>query len=1709
MPVIRRNLEKEDIEIVFEGMPSKEIRAYLKSRFFRWYPPAQLWRKKYNDDDWNVMHEYFEQSTSDVTDESELGIGIEIEKEHTDDPEAAKKIALDHLKEDPYYYSKPKPKDWGKKEIEKEGKKAASPVGVKTIVIDPVKNDKSINDIIAETKIKNYVPSNDDMQYMYALLSAHKDKTLNDICEIIYNYKVENHGDAPIERENTTAQEFVFRLMKSFIENEWDGKVIPEKQRFDFSDVFATVHPPELILPPKGPTKTTKPVPATITELVRCFKDMVSHEDIRPAMKYIYRDDTGIVATDAYVLVHVPTDMGEPDTYYEPKTSQVFSTGSKINFTPFPKFKSIIPTDFEFTSNEVDLGKLLAILAPYENTYKIIKPNSNFAKSAFVTVKINDFERIYDSYKLFQVFDALYCQGTRFITLSYPENKILGVVIHDVSNEEMLGIVMPIASGDYSGFGSFFVDLTSEMTGIEKEAGATLKSPLLQSVIERDYTKGSYYENPYTPPIEGDNTKAFSFDDEKKEILLPDETEVAAALGKESFENGLMRTPAHDPKLMNLLKGRAVGESAPILSAWLKAWDKANLSAPIPDVLEENNKHYPKKDILGNDILTAEQWNKLSEEEQKKIDHTITGPVTNLQGKTFNVDKGLVPFLQRILNLGLNSGQSDSGMFADHPNYRHVKTGEMYHPSMGGTSAYITFWKPEATQIKATGRNVNTQEQIEIIREIATNLGLAVNDHNVFFQPSLNIHFPQANDGASHAQLTEEANALTSKNHPGLHESDFMKWLDIRGDVSEPIIIEKHGGMKHYTDEEIAGIWEKFVSNLEAQISKSEPELKENTPIKEVFKAAGEKYQGEASEIMLGRGQTRQRFLTFSDDSKPADRLKVYLVDGNLVRKDHIEFTMGGHGYIYDWIPKDEIWVDENLWEKKDDLNATIHHEILEVRKMRDEGMTYDEAHEFANEKEEEVRNKSKAAMEPEKTTKDDVLKTTRANLRKLKSFLSDFQYSHLSEMIKSEESDYFIGLVNGLAKTIDEMPGTYETEDIKTPDKIIYLHYFNNDSHWYIIEKDKGQSRKEEKEAGLEYGRQYQAYGYAILNGDLEMAEWGYVNIEELREFDAQLDFNWIPRKFSEAMKKWQEPEEEKSPEIKEEKSPETKVGIVIEWSEGLNKDNIPVKDLDELQRKLVTAGKTKHPKETYIKNKVLFDGVAVRIDNGEMAGDFDYTKEHIREYLKREEPEMDFSKYEDPQQTNSEKYVDFLDNLNELDLWQEFEWPVGTIRQYRKFILNPENERAVTDLGVKEQLTDITKGGKRYISAIISIKSGDGSLKDEIEAAYQENTGIKTSIEKEKIVLDKEIVKLINFLNTNATPREKAKIWNEGTVDDKGYAIIASRSRIVAGTGKTLWQIALSAGPITEVVDRGDETAIHWHGDSLVRAIEKEMKRSGLQLSEEAQKSPGQISLSASDYENEFDLNKAIEALLDRKWNDKPSDWSVDELQLISGYTGYGGLDKHGEITKKSLFEFFTPDQVIEKMWGLAHKYGYRDGPVCEPSLGIGLFFNRKYVSNLVEKTGYEINKHSAKIAKLLYPEANINDGEEVKYFEQVFISKNFTIRGKITPRYKLVIGNPPYGAVGGKYMGMGEKNYTHANNYIDYFILRGLDVLEKNGLLIYIIGAETAGGGVPFLDQGMNKIKEMIMERGKLIDAYRLPSGVFARTDVTSDIVVFRKK
>jgi hypothetical protein len=87
----------------------------------------------------------------------------------------------------------------------------------------------------------------------------------------------------------------------------------------------------------------------------------------------------------------------------------------------------------------------------------------------------------------------------------------------------------------------------------------------------------------------------------------------------------------------------------------------------------------------------------------------------------------------------------------------------------------------------------------------------------------------------------------------------------------------------------------------------------------------------------------------------------------------------------------------------------------------------------------------------------------------------------------------------------LKEMPDLYSSEDVNLEDKIIVEHFFIGGFDWYIAESD---------DKGL-------MFGFVNLN-DPQMAEWGYVSLNELKEikvapFEVDRDLHWTPKKFSE----------------------------------------------------------------------------------------------------------------------------------------------------------------------------------------------------------------------------------------------------------------------------------------------------------------------------------------------------------------------------------------------------------------------------------------------------------------------------------------------------------------------------------------------------------------------------------------------------------------
>ena len=118
--------------------------------------------------------------------------------------------------------------------------------------------------------------------------------------------------------------------------------------------------------------------------------------------------------------------------------------------------------------------------------------------------------------------------------------------------------------------------------------------------------------------------------------------------------------------------------------------------------------------------------------------------------------------------------------------------------------------------------------------------------------------------------------------------------------------------------------------------------------------------------------------------------------------------------------------------------------------------------------------------------------------LSALREWLPVNQLRAMWKLTAGEEGAFYLQKLVETDGHIQAMPVTY-TEREKKEDAVISLYYFHGGSDWYIIEKD--------IEGGVS-----QAWGFAILNGDGQNAETGYISITELIELGVELDLYFTP---------------------------------------------------------------------------------------------------------------------------------------------------------------------------------------------------------------------------------------------------------------------------------------------------------------------------------------------------------------------------------------------------------------------------------------------------------------------------------------------------------------------------------------------------------------------------------------------------------------------
>ncbi|MBY7009316.1 helicase [Clostridium botulinum] len=235
-------------------------------------------------------------------------------------------------------------------------------------------------------------------------------------------------------------------------------------------------------------------------------------------------------------------------------------------------------------------------------------------------------------------------------------------------------------------------------------------------------------------------------------------------------------------------------------------------------------------------------------------------------------------------------------------------------------------------------------------------------------------------------------------------------------------------------------------------------------------------------------------------------------------------------------------------------------------------------------------------------------------------------------------------------------------------------------------------------------------------------------------------------------------------------------------------------------------------------------------------------------------------------------------------------------------------------------------------------------------------------------------------------------------------------------------------------------------------------------------------------------------------------------DEQKILSRYVGWGGMPQAFDTNSKSwISEFetlksiltnkeyesarasttnahYTSPVIIDYIYKALDKFGFKEGRILEPSMGIGNFFS-KIPENMSNSKlfGVELDDISGRIGKQLYQNAEI----QINGFEETNYPDNF---------FDVAIGNVPFGDYK-----LYDKEYSKNNFLIhDYFFAKSIDKIRPNGIIAFITSKGT-------LDKADSRVRKYISERANLIGAVRLPNTAFknANTEVTTDIIFLQKK
>ena len=213
-------------------------------------------------------------------------------------------------------------------------------------------------------------------------------------------------------------------------------------------------------------------------------------------------------------------------------------------------------------------------------------------------------------------------------------------------------------------------------------------------------------------------------------------------------------------------------------------------------------------------------------------------------------------------------------------------------------------------------------------------------------------------------------------------------------------------------------------------------------------------------------------------------------------------------------------------------------------------------------------------------------------------------------------------------------------------------------------------------------------------------------------------------------------------------------------------------------------------------------------------------------------------------------------------------------------------------------------------------------------------------------------------------------------------------------------------------------------------------------------------------------------------------PDSWAAEQAQLRALLTP----DEYSAARESTLTSFYTPPEVTDCIYQALGQFGFEDGNILEPSMGVGNFFS-KMPEEMHEHSklyGVELDSISGRIAQMLYPEDRI----QIKGFEQTRFNNN---------SFDVVIGNIPFGDYR-----VSDKAYDKLGFKIhDYFAAKSVDKVKPGGVVALVTSKFT-------MDKFNEAARRYLAERCDLLGAVRMPAGTFKDADsITTDILFLKKR